>query len=113
MKLFAILVLLMDLLPACRQEAPEAAPQEITMRVNHYRQRCQGESAFDCLLVQEGKQIGTQNWELFYDPIQGFSYEPGYIYLLQLRIEMIPDPPMDSGDRRYSLVKILSKKKAR
>lgn len=110
MKLLFILFLLTGITSACRQEV---FPREELMQVNYYRQRCQGEGSFDCLLVQQGYQIGGQNWELFYDDIQGFRHEPGYIYLLQVRIEKMPDPPMDGSDRRYRLVKIISKRPAR
>jgi hypothetical protein len=113
MRLFFILVMLMGITPACRQGVPEVFPGEVIMRVNYYRQSCQGEGTFDCLLVQQGKQIGSQSWDLFYDDIEGFQYEPGFIYTLRVKIEKIPDPPQDGSDRRYILVKILSKKKAR
>ena len=96
------------------QRAPSGLyPQEITLRVNHYRQRCQGEATMNCFLVQTGKQIGTDKWELFYDPIKGFHYEQGYIYTLSIRIEKILNPPMDGADRRYILLKVISKEKVR
>jgi hypothetical protein len=113
MRLLFILVLLTAITPACRQGASEEFPREVIMQVNYYRQRCQGEGTFNCLLVQQGQQIGSRNWELFYDQIQGFAYEPGYIYTLRVRIEQIPDPPQDGSDRRYTLVKTLSKRLAR
>jgi hypothetical protein len=113
MRLLLIVVLLTGITPACRQEASAVFPQEVIMRVNYYRQRCQGEGTFDCLLVQQGKQTGSKSWDLFYDDIEGFAYEPGYIYTLRVKTEKIPDPPQDGSDRRYMLVKIISKKKVR
>jgi hypothetical protein len=113
MRLLFIFLLLTGLRAGCRQGASEIFPREVMMRVNYYRQSCQGEGSYDCLLVQQGKQLGSQSWELFYDDIQGFAYEPGYIYTLRVKIEKIQDPLQDGSDRRYLLVKVLSKKKAR
>ena len=113
MKLLVILVILMGAMPACQEKAPAASPQTFTMRVNYYRQPCEGEGTQDCLLVQQGKQIGTPNWDLFYGDIQGFAYEPGYVYTLKVSVEKVSAPPQDAADRRYVLVKVLSKEKVR
>ena len=29
----------------------------------------------------------AQRWEFFYDGIEGFVFEPGYIYTLEVRLE--------------------------
>ncbi|SKB71973.1 protein of unknown function [Salegentibacter salinarum] len=49
------------------------------MVVNRYTEECLGESEGNCLLVQEGEQIGTDECSLFFykDSIEGFDYEPG------------------------------------
>ena len=113
MKLLVILVILMGAMAACQEKVPAAAPQTFTMRVNYYRQPCQGEGPQDCLLVQQGKQIGSPDWDLFYGDIQGFAYEPGYVYTLKVSVEKIAAPPQDEADRRYVLVKVLSQEKVR
>ena len=50
-----------------------------------------------------------ENWNLFYSQIEGFSYEPGYEYVLQVRKEKIDNPPADGSSIRYRLVKVVSK----
>lgn len=106
-----LLFSLTGILVACQRASSDVLPEETVLRVNHYRQSCQGEGTFTCLLVQRDKQLGTDNWELFYDEIEGFHYEEGYVYTLKIGIEEIPDPPMDGSDRRYILIKVLSKEK--
>jgi hypothetical protein len=63
--------------------------------------------------VQQGKLLGSNKWEFFYDNIKGFHYEEGYIYQLKIRIEKTTDLPMDGSDRQYILVKVISKEKVK
>ncbi|MBZ9730832.1 DUF4377 domain-containing protein [Salegentibacter sp. JZCK2] len=85
----------------------------VDMVVNSYTEECVGEMEGNCLLVQEGDQIGTEDWSLFYyeDSIIGFDYEPGYIYHLRVKKKKIKNPPMDGSSISYRLVKIVSKEK--
>ncbi|MBZ9629261.1 DUF4377 domain-containing protein [Salegentibacter sp. LM13S] len=85
----------------------------VDMVVNSYTEECVGEREGKCLLVQEGDQIGTDDWNLFYyeDSIEGFDYEPGYIYHLKVKKKKIKNPPMDGSSISYRLVKIISKEK--
>jgi len=97
-------------LSACKKEELNAS--ETIMRVNYYRQSCQGEGVFNCYLTQEGNQVGTNNWNLFYDQIEGFQYEEGFIYTLKVRIDKVENPPADASSRKYILLKLVSKKRA-
>jgi hypothetical protein len=85
----------------------------VDMVVNSYTVECVGEMEGNCLLVQEGDQIGTDDWSLFYyeDSIEGFDYEPGYIYHLKVKKQKIKNPPMDGSSISYRLVKTISKEK--
>jgi|SRR5690606_30438872 len=84
---------------------------EMQLRVNSYTVDCVGEMEGTCLLVQEGEDIGTEDWEYFYyvDSIEGFEYEPGYIYDLLVRKRNVPNPPADGSAYSYELVKVISK----
>lgn len=79
------------------------------IEVNSSRVPCTGIGPSTCLQVRER---GTDNnWTLFYDDIKGFEYEPGYLYLLKLRVESL-DPsqvPADGSSLRYSLISIEEK----
>ncbi|PRX38587.1 DUF4377 domain-containing protein, partial [Salegentibacter salegens] len=91
----------------------ELAPLEsrINMMVNSYTVGCVGEIEGTCLLVQEGDMIGTENWENFYfsDRIEGFNYEPGYVYGLIVKKTEVENPPLGGSSIKYELVEIVSK----
>lgn len=71
---------------------------------------CQGVAPMQCLLVRENVKA---DWTVFYDPIQGFKYEEGTEYKIQVRIEKVKNPPADAANRRYVLEKVLSKKRVK
>ena len=85
---------------------------EINMMVNSYTVDCYGEREGTCLLVQEGDLIGSENWEYFYfyNNIEGFTYEPGYIYGLTVKKTEVKETAAGGSSIKYELVKIVSKK---
>ncbi len=112
MKSYCISALLVIVMMACNgDETLEGVT--VNMRVNSYTEPCIGLFEGTCLLVQEGDLIGTETWEYFYyeTSIEGFNYEAGYIYNLQVRKVTIKNPPMDASGIEYKLEKIISKEK--
>lgn len=77
-----------------------------TMTVQHYKVPCQGESVQLCYLV---KTPGQADWEYCYDEIQGFEYEWGYVYTLEVNKTTIDNPPQDGSSIAIRLVKVLKK----
>jgi len=77
-----------------------------TMTVQHYKVPCQGESVKLCYLV---KTPGQADWEYCYDVIQGFEYEWGYVYTLEVNKTTIDNPPQDGSSIAIQLVKVLKK----
>ncbi|MDX2068563.1 MAG: DUF4377 domain-containing protein [Haliscomenobacter sp.] len=77
-----------------------------TMTVQHYKVPCQGESVQLCYLV---KTQGQTDWEYCYDVIQGFEYEWGYVYTLEVNKTTIDNPPQDGSSIALKLVKVLKK----
>lgn len=71
------------------------------------RGECIGVTQMDCYLI---KKEGSNNWELFYDNIEGFDYVPGYEYLIEVKTEKIENPVADQSSIKYTLVKEVSKK---
>jgi len=63
----------------------------------------------NCLLVQKGNQIGTEQWDYFYDSIEGFEYEEGFQYDLDVLINAIENPPADASSIRYQLIRLIRK----
>lgn len=109
MKKFFYIILFFSL-AACGV-SEETTLETVTLRVNSYTVQCTGEMEGECLLVQEGDAIGSEDWEYFYyrDSIEGFEYEPGFVYDLLVRKIPVKDPPMDAPSVRYELVRVLSK----
>lgn len=99
------------LLIACSSASREESL--IEMRVNSRTGNCVSEMVGECLLVQEGEQIGTSKWSFFYfkDSIIGFEYEPGYVYNLIVKKTASPNPMADGSAWIYELVRIKSKEK--
>lgn len=64
---------------------------------------CVGVGPQECMIV---------DGEFFYQPIEGFTHEPGYVYELRVeRYEAYPgrEPPQDAGRYRYRLVEVANK----
>lgn len=81
------------------------------MRVNYFTQTCQGLYEGNCLLVQVDAMIGSDKWDFFYyeNSIQGFEYEPGYVYDLRLKVIPIENSPADGMSTELKLLEILKK----
>lgn len=89
----------------------EKVEEPIKFRVNQFKQTAVGISPVMTLSVQQGSQIGTNNWTPLYNEIVGFVYEPGYIYELLVIETDILNPPADGSSKAYRLQQILSKTK--
>lgn len=69
---------------------------------------CTGVAPMKCLQVKES---ASGDWTNFYTNIEGFTYEPGYEYVLKVKTEKIANPPADGSSIKYTLVKQVSKTK--
>lgn len=67
---------------------------------------CVGVAPQKCLLVKKGD---TTEWEFFYSAIEGFNYEPGYEYVLDVKETKVENVPADASAIKYELVKEVSK----
>ena len=80
----------------------------VTYWVNSYRTPCVGVAPMECLQIRRGT---SEAWEMFYSKIEGFDFEPGYMYRIRVREERL-DPalvPADASSIRYTLVSIEEK----
>lgn len=76
--------------------------------VNSYRVPCTGVAPMECLQI---RKAGSNAWELFYAEIEGFQYEPGYLYRIRVREEKL-DPsrvPADGSSIKYTLISVEEK----
>lgn len=78
--------------------------------INSAKVDCTGVGPMSCFQIQKGDQIDPAKWELFYDEIEGLSYEPGNIYQIKVLVSKKEEPiPADASAFSYKLVEILSK----
>ena len=78
--------------------------------VNSYRVDCVGVGPMKCMLVQKGETPEPGKWTNFYSKIEGFEYEPGFIYKLKVKEEQLENVPADASSIKYTLVEVLEKK---
>ncbi len=84
---------------------------EFTYWVNSSKVDCMGVAPMKCLQVQKSEKLSESAWESFFAPIEGFDFEPGYIYKLRVKEEKIPldQVPADASSIKYTLVEVLEK----
>ncbi|WP_378186106.1 DUF4377 domain-containing protein [Aquimarina sp. W85] len=75
---------------------------------DHYAD-CMGVGPQKCMLIKERLH---DEWTLFYDQIEGFNYQEGFSYEIEVEINTIKNPPADGSTLTYVLSKILNKEKS-
>jgi hypothetical protein len=93
---------------SCKSENSETGASGITYWINSSRVPCVGVGPMECLEVRQSE---SADWQLFYSEIEGFNYEPGYLYRIKVREEK-RDPeniPADASAMRYILVTVEEK----
>lgn len=91
------------------EEADEEAdgeyePQGVVERWNVGAEKvdCVGVSPMECLRI---RRANHPEWENFYDDIEGFEWEEGQRYILEVDIIEVENPPADASSKRYHLVR--------
>jgi heat shock protein HslJ len=87
-------------------EKPETEPVQMTLYFGPERVPCEGEGPQQCYQVREDPE---GEWQLFYQEIDGFEWEPGYNYELQVNIYQVDNPPAGVSSLRYELIEVISK----
>jgi|GEM_PF-521306 len=87
------------------------ATEIVNMRINHFQQTAFGSFPQLVLLVQEENEIGGEDWTNFYDQIEGFNYEPGFVYDVTVKKEQVENLPQDASSVKYILQSMMSKEK--
>ena len=80
-----------------------------TITIGPSIRRCQGFIEQDCFMEFNHE---SGRWEFFYEAIQGFDFEPGFIYTLRVRLEDRGTEIQDVGRYSYHLVEIIDKQTA-
>ncbi|MFD4356334.1 DUF4377 domain-containing protein [Nocardia sp. NPDC058518] len=94
----------------CADTSDDAAATEqedaVRMFVAAEQVDCQGVAPMRCMQVRYSPD---EPWQLFYDGITGFTYEPGYTYELLVRVDPVQNPPADHSSLRYDLIQVEAK----
>ncbi|CAM1361276.1 hypothetical protein TPENAI_20169 [Tenacibaculum litopenaei] len=80
--------------------------------VSSSKQPCEGVIKTNCLRIKRGSALNKKaNWELFYDSIYGFTYQPRVLYQLKVRVKEHKkhQVPADGSSKSYYLQEVLSK----
>ncbi len=112
-RLLALFPLTLFLAACTPRAATGVADDNInTYWVNSSKVPCTGVAPRQCLQVKRGNQLSEGQWENFYSSIQGFDYEPGYLYLLRVRETELPaaQVPADASSISYELVEVVEKR---
>ncbi len=84
----------------------------VTLKVNHFKQSGNSMIPYQFFLVQQDVAIGGDDWYFFYNGIEGFDYELGYVYTLKVEKEIIGNLMADGGSVKYKLIEEIGKEKA-
>lgn len=80
----------------------------IKIQVNSSKKPCQSVAPMECLQIKHNQNAP---WENFHDTIEGFSFEKGYLYDLEVSKSRKKETiPADAFSFNYKLIKVLSKK---
>lgn len=94
--------LFMTMLAACRR----SSNSEKTLYVAPVTTPCEGGAGpQECYLVSEDL---SKNWEVQYEGILNFAYEPGFLYQLQVTETAVSNPPADGSETQLTLKEIIS-----
>ena len=107
-----ITLILIALTVGCNRSGSVIIPEKENVEIitiGPYTVTCQGLIEQQCYLEFNEE---SQEWEFFYESIQGFNFEPGYIYTLKVRLEDRGTEIQDVGRYAYHLVEVLSKEEA-
>ena len=104
-----LLIFNIFLLISCSKD--ENASEIVDLRINHFQQTAVGLAQQLVIQIQEGDNIGSDDWSYLYSNIEGFDYESGFIYTLSVEKRKISNPLQDGSSNQYILRKVISKEK--
>jgi hypothetical protein len=79
-----------------------------TFEIAAAKVRCTGVMPMECFRI---RRLPDTDWELFYDSIVGFEYEPGYSYVIEVVETQVNPVPADASGLNYRIRRIVSKRR--
>ena len=80
-----------------------------TLIIGPYKTTCVGAFEQECYLEFNAE---SQRWEFFYEGIEGFDFEPGFIWTLKVSLHEREEGIQDVGRYAYRLVAVIDKEEA-
>jgi hypothetical protein len=91
---------------ACTSSTAANEQEEILiLEVAAEKVPCVGEMEDMCIQV---RIQGEDEWQIFYDPIEGFEHEEGTQYTLEVGRRRVKNPPADGSAYVYRLIRIIA-----
>lgn len=85
----------------------DGRPVTRTVYVAPQAVRCTGVAPMDCLQVRSSP---AEPWSLWYAGIEGFAYQPGYQYVLEVDEYRVAQPPADGSSIRWVLKRVVERR---
>lgn len=79
--------------------------ESFEVEIEHHLAACTGFINQTCMKI---RQASTDDWEFLYEGIEGFDYEWGHRYRLQVRTERLDSPPEDVSGTTWHLEELIS-----
>jgi hypothetical protein len=79
---------------------------ETIIYINNQQEDCVGVAPQKCMQI---KYHPTEDWQYFYENIQGFNFESGFFYKLKVDIQNVEKPAADTSSKKYILIEIIEK----
>jgi heat shock protein HslJ len=113
---YSLFIVLLAFLSACATSSTQTTNANATKTeqsvywVNGKKTDCVNLGQNGCLEMQKGENKNPQNWAAFAEPIEGFTYEKGYVYKLLINEEQnLKNTPTDVFDKKYKLIRVIEK----
>lgn len=108
MKLIVLISTILLSISGCQKEEEKVE----TWWINSSKVECMGVGPMQCFQIQKGTELQSEGWKLFYDQIEGFEYEAGYLFQIQVKVTEKSEPiPADASSFQYELIHVISKVK--
>ncbi len=90
---------------ACTSSTAANQEEILVLEVAAESVPCVGEMQDRCIQV---RSPGGEEWQIFYDPIEGFEHKEGTQYTLEVGRRRVPNPPADGSAYAYRLIRIIA-----
>ncbi len=82
--------------------------KQVVLVVNEEKAPCEGNPDAQCLMI---KQQGKKEYEIFYQPIDGFTHEQGFRQTILVKERPVDNPMVKQTVPIYTLIKVIKKEK--